>query len=429
MIAVYRSVNVNSGGENNTLEKAYYLPPENSGLAHVWSTASKSQDDYADFCCRGHNMIANAIIEGRKTGHMPSIKDLYKIAARVRRATAVLNQSHRDHYLQYGVPVTLTGTNDCVTDIIAQPEVGKRYGQFHNLAKIQGAAIAAMKDEDFAEQFGYAYHRTVKSLSDRDVIYISRENLATGQRYNVAALDIGIGKESVRFLHAAAEDQERMFAEADKHLQKILAQEPVNPKQFWEEMGHISLELFHAAPLCLGSQTATLMVLAGITKAMGFEVVPRKLETDHFIEAELTPYKHYVKDYGKKFIQPPKQSVPLATSIAVDDNFLKEAYKKTRERYHRHEPVEKLQAYIADCTGNYDSAIDIKMLEIKAGKMTVRVEPPEKQPYIEDALDFMGHQDVIRALDLPPGKYGEDIKVGEWAKKHRPPAATIPNLG
>ena len=150
-------------------------------------------------------------------------------------------------------------------------------------------------------------------------------------------------------------------------------------------------------------------MLAGIAKATGHEVVPRKLDTDHFIEAELTPYRDYVQDFATHFIKPPQKREAPQEAIAVDDAFIGKAREAMREYYdYDTHPVFKLQRYIGDMTEQPN--LDIESFEVTADKhiKNLKLHPalePEEQKHLDKALEFIGHDEVVEVLQLAPAKY------------------------
>jgi hypothetical protein len=175
-----------------------------------------------------------------------------------------------------------------------------------------------------------------------------------------------------------------------------------------QELGAISLELFHAAPLKRGSQTATLMVMAGISNAAGLDIVPRVMQTDHFIEAETTPYQYYIRDYGSKFIIPPQRSKPPVQPIDVDDRFMALTRQQLRSQYIQiANPADRLTHYIRDSEDPFFQVpVTVKELEIKDNTIAkLHIQPRSQQASIEQALEFVGHEEIIDSLGLEPGKY------------------------
>jgi len=394
------------------LEQFYFLPPVSSDLAKDWDSKSQTQISYADLCQRGATLIANQIIEARKSGKPLTLRELYQTAARVRRAIAWQNPSSRENYLFYGQPVAGVET-DCVSDKIypSSPRYGEHFFKvdrsFNNL-KTYATSTDELGENMKNEAFGgyYSFHLdTTKPLCRTLTITHS-------EKIRIAEIEYLGFIPQYTLSHVQAKDQAKFFAITDKHFQKLLTDGPESP-EFWQEMGNISLNLFHLAPLRLGSQTGTLMVMAGITKAMGYDVIPRTPDMDHFLEAEFTPYNKYIASYGKNFIRPPKFSgIPQETSV-VDTTFIDSAYDKMRKHFSDIEnPCERLTKYINDCWDipAYEK-IYITALNVTDSHFTLTVHPPTLQKHVEDAMEFTGHKDVIDMIGLPQGKFAANPRV------------------
>ncbi len=119
--------------------------------------------------------------------------------------------------------------------------------------------------------------------------------------------DTYLGSEVILHHVEAYHDSEKVFLLMEEPLQRLVHWNGQNEEGFWQDVGTYAQLMFHAAPLLRGSQTATMMVLAGVTKANGFEVVPRVVPTDHFIEAELVPTLEYSRKYSEGFERPPQR--------------------------------------------------------------------------------------------------------------------------
>jgi hypothetical protein len=375
------------------LERVYYLPPENSGLENNWKNVSESQELFADLCQRGHTMIANRIIEGRKNGQMPTIEELYQIAAKTRRAIAALNQKGKEDYELYGHPLTTSWT--ITTRDAVEEKPGTRYAEYFSAAEKSFLHIKELIETGkFQEEFGISYNATIEQETEKIYIYDTYHNI------RIATIE-RIQKENhkeIGLAHTSLGDQAKLFSEMNEHFQKI-GEVYEDPKKFWKELAHIHLGLFRAPPVRLGSQPSTLMVLAGIAKAMGYEVLPKELNMDHFMEAEFTPYKAAKEHFADKFIRPPVHGALPAESFAVDISFLEEAAKAMQSEYTGNNLAKITQYFQA-------RNLDIRALEIeiKGNNITkLIVSPPEKQGLVEHAIKFIGPEELIEVLQLEQG--------------------------
>lgn len=393
-------------------ERVYYLPPHGTGLQQEWEQAVQ-QAKYTELCVRGHDLIANRIIKVRNSipPQPVSMKDLYRLTGQIRRAIAMETMAETDtRRMAYGYPMS-GAASDSISEIIT-PHTG-RYAAYYKRASEDYDRIRALiKTGNVQNAYGEEY-RVAHGLggSQLDVITIHKQGLEEP----VASL--AKKPEGIKLSHAAAGDCDALIFAADNPLQVILNNPDIEDKAFWEAVGTIALELYHAVPLRCGSQTATLMVLAGIAKAMGYEVVPRQLEVrgevipyDHFIAAELRPYKEYIERYVEGFTRAPARGKPLTEPIEVDDIFIRNAQKKTKKLYSDiPEPSKRLAKYLNDCriplsnaVGVQPEEIPIKVnsLSVEDGKLLVKILPPAQQKLVNYALDFVGHEELINTLSL-----------------------------
>jgi hypothetical protein len=389
---------------DDQLEKAYYLPPEQTGLTREFTANGGDQHRYVELCQRGHDLIANAIIEGRSAGKLPSIKTLYQIAAKVRRAIAWENMGDAPDVhakkCQYGMPLMREDAR-LVDDISAR--AGSRYERFYPSVKAFFDELRQMDAAHFAQAFGAQYRLEVSHLRQPNhsdtVCTISREGK------QVAALREYKHDGVITFSHTSAEDRDAALAQADVHLQRLLsAQPPLSGQEYDKEMGALSLELFHCAPLLLGSQTATLMVLAGVEKALGRQVTPRALPTDHFVEAEITPYARYIEAYKASPVAHdggvPGQPLPVNT------DFIEHAQAKMQKAFDAPDPLDRLGDYLGAAAGKASTRIEVQGFTVgKDGSITqLRLPLFQNATYMQKALDFIGPE-ASKVLRLPEGRY------------------------
>jgi hypothetical protein len=378
------------------LERAYYLPPRNSGLAQDWKNLSKSQEVFADLCQRGHTMIANQIIEGRKNGKMRTIEELYQMAAKVRRAIAILNQYGTDNFTLYGHPIVHNKQGVC--DIIEE-KPGTRYAEHFQSAENELLKIATLIEQGkFQEKFGSHYTAKVEKDNYETKITIF-DNQLKAQVVSLKLIQEGDNKK-IYILHAIVEDQPKFSAKANAHLHKGYDAYK-DPKLFWKEMANIHLNLFHPFKTRLGSQSCNLMVEAGIAKAMGYEVIPRKPRMDHFIDAEFTPYKETIEHYADGFIRPPFRAELPNQSFTVDTYFLSEAREKEKQDYFG-EPLDRLTDYFR----LRETDIRIVEMHVRNGFIgRLSVIPLSAQGTVERIIEFVGDEEIIDTLQLREGNF------------------------
>ena len=160
----------------DALERTYYLPPQDSSLAQHWSSG---QEQYTDLCQRGHNLIANAIIEGQKNGHPPTVEELYAIAGRVRRSIAWLKSPNhdKDQAFFYGAPNFTIGEDAPTTRLHdwIRGKNGHRFEHFYDAALQKAMALFAKdKDGTTKEAFGGEYKASFSKGDDSKVMMVSR---------------------------------------------------------------------------------------------------------------------------------------------------------------------------------------------------------------------------------------------------------------
>jgi len=382
-------------------ERAYYMPPGDTGLAREWERKSRSQQIYLNQCVEGHRLIANHIIEARQAGKRPDIKSLYRIAARVRRAMAALNQKEDVHSTQnrYGQPRVNQWEGNLTDYIYTDPE--SRYAKFFDQAQQHFEDVwEAIKEEPKNVQLGEAYRVETEEQKRERTIRIYHKQAS----HPIACLSRIHGGDGpvIRLGHAAVKDVDVLFKLADKHLQQILQTPDMPYSEFMHNLGEISLHLFHAVPLSLGSQTSTLMVLAGIMKAQGYEVQPRKLQMDHFIEAELFPYEKYTSSYGESFIkEPARLSPPLEQAIPVDIRFIEQAELMRREMLSHSPSASSRLTAIAKNGWFFPHQIEeITRVNYVEGKLSAFIKPRTLQEQLNYAIEFTGHQELAYIIGL-----------------------------
>lgn len=396
----------------NSPDHTYYLPAS-STIADIWKNNSESQDIYAELCVRGHRLIANQIIEARNANKDVSIQDLLKTGAKVRRAIAVLNNTSSPYVFSYGFPYTDPDDKPLGEPIFSSD--GKFSGFFPHCLR------------EFSKLESIAMHGTIKDYCGADYsaqlirrknsthIKIRNEHLNTDIA-EISHVTVGPRAPVIYLKHVPPSQYAIIHAEANKHFQRILTGRK-EPHAYAHDMSQIDLHLFHAPALRLGSQTNTLMVLAGIHAAMGYEIIPRQTQSDHFIDAEFN-YLDYANGYSRGFIRPHKTPTPPTQSFEVDTQFLTDATERTREEFSSIlHPVNRLEAYIEAAQGKEGFSAPIKSITVADGRLSAVMQNPGQQPYMDNVIDFIGDAEIIQSLALPEGKFAGPSKWQRMIRK------------
>jgi hypothetical protein len=399
-------------------ELAYFLPPAKSGMEKKWMQRGNRQSLYAQCCQHGMNKVtkklATAFMQRELVGDgqaLPSIKDLYKTAARVRFETATLMQKPADEWQLYGQPMLgylydhhWTGAG--------------RWDEFHIRAAkfIRSLWSRAQKDPNLGRKL-YGDHITLatdigKKGPEKGLMRIAIFQEDTdGELYCLGWMSVSDNGDFIRFNHALFESRDKLFGYADTLLHQMwVAQQTGEQKKFWNRFAELELTLFHAGPCRLGSQTTTLMVMAGIQKAFRYEVIPMKPETDHFMDAEIIPHRKYIEEFLCRSSATPRRIYTLkqVAEVPIDDMFFERRgiEKKWQDR-HQGNSTESLTVFLKE--NIYDcNSFSVKNIDVSPdGNVRIKISSSrgvrKTQKYVDYFVDFLGSELLIKAYGLEPG--------------------------
>lgn len=418
-----------------TPQEQYYLPWNASGLTKEFGEADTAdQQNYARLCARGHDIMANHILKWMETppapkpGDIPLSEELYREAAQLRRAIEWRPRTATQPKPRAGFPIASN------THLVTSEQIGsvsKRYPMFYEKTEqavshlLEKLIRAQQHDTDKAlvkNLFGNEYSiETEISPNHPGLIMITVESRTPkGGKIPIAVIAYDEQQKVVQLNHTSVLNRTESFELADKPLKRLLTQlrkhqsktwTPLEKRTFWHDMGELSLHLYHTAPLQFGSQTATLMILAGMAKAAGLSPAPGQIPTDHFLDAEITPYKAYCNQYhntfGKNFTAAPRS---LTHPLPVNTDFIPEGLAALRASLHPETktPLQLAQQTIDTLLFNTHSTASKNPLEKPTAtdcfwennQLHLTVEP-HLQPAMNAAIDFTGHKELAALLNIP----------------------------